>query len=191
MGSKLKNMIKNSEYVSKYVFQGRGITNFFRFLGEISWVQINESIILWWRFFAASDQTVDPHHMRVCVMKVWVTNNKHHTDNRWRRDIFTWELKSGKITERRRRKIHYQSSVYRNFRYVLVYLWVRIGWKAPKVSFSLEKKKVYLYWTLPPRRMRCWIDTCNCTVIMYGFVITIAIAGVMVEIECKEFRHYP
>jgi len=31
---------------------------------------LNESTILWWRFSAESDQTVDPHHKRECVFKV-------------------------------------------------------------------------------------------------------------------------
>jgi len=53
-------------------------------------------------------------------------------DNKWRHDIFTWKLESGKITGRRRRKICYNSPVYRNYIYVLVFVWVRIGRKAKK-----------------------------------------------------------
>jgi len=49
-----------------------------------------------------------------------VQNNKHYANNKWRHNIFTWKLKSGKITRRRRRKIHYHSPVYRNYIYVLV-----------------------------------------------------------------------
>jgi len=40
---------------------------------------------------------------------------KHNPENKRRKDIFTWKIQFGKTTGRRR-KIHYNISVYRNFR---------------------------------------------------------------------------
>ena len=41
------------------------------------------------------------------------------------------------------------------------------------------------------RRMERWGDTCNCTIFICGFVVKAMIAGVIVEIACREFLPYP
>ena len=53
---------------------GRSKRDFWEiFLGEnleCKYWDLNENPILWWRFFTASDQMVDPYHKQECVFKV-------------------------------------------------------------------------------------------------------------------------
>ena len=132
------------------------------FLRKVFWVlrreilsvrtQISMNTSLWWRFSVVRDKTNDPLHKREYGSSVEVWDNKHNTDNRLRHDNFTWKLKSEKTTWRR--KIHYQSPVCWNYKYVLESPWVRIGWKGKspvrifwkerESSFPLEEK-VYLH----------------------------------------------
>jgi len=65
-----------------------------------------------------SHQTVDSHHKQEHVFKVKVQNNKYYAHFGWKHDIFTWKPKSKKNTTRRRKKFHYNSSVYMNYKFV-------------------------------------------------------------------------
>jgi len=64
------------------------------------------------------------------------------------------------------------------------------GRKAPK-KFPSRWRRSICTELFRLRRMERWRDICNCTIFMCGFVVTTAIAGVMVEITYRKFRHYP
>ena len=114
---------------------------------------------MWWRFSAANDQTIEPHHKREsgleCKCKTIITTQK--------RDEDTWFLCGNKIGKKimGRRKIHYNQPIYKNYMDCLECFWIGVNCESIGKALMLGTEKrfsssgpllvgdqVHLYWAV-------------------------------------------